>query len=63
MRICLKEFLMLPVLSLNPLFLRVLFGPLLSADRPQSDADITIFGGDINATPIESAHQPYGMLR
>ena len=25
---------MLPVLSLNPLFLRVLFGPLLSADRP-----------------------------
>jgi len=29
----------------------------------QSDADITIFGGDLNATPIDNMHQPYGMLR
>ena len=27
------------------------------------DADIQIFGGDINATPIDNLHQPYGMLR
>ena len=27
------------------------------------DADITLFGGDINATPIDNMHQPYGMLR
>ena len=27
------------------------------------DADITIFGGDLNATPIDNMHQPYGMLR
>jgi len=27
-----------------------------------SDADIQIFGGDINATPIDNLHQPYGML-
>ncbi|XP_023336100.1 putative neutral sphingomyelinase [Eurytemora carolleeae] len=29
----------------------------------KSDADITLFGGDINATPIDNMHQPYGMLR
>ena len=27
------------------------------------DADITIFGGDLNAVPMDNMHQPYGMLR
>ena len=25
-----------------------------------SDADIAIFGGDLNASPIENPHHPYG---
>jgi len=29
----------------------------------RSDADIAIFGGDLNAGPIESPRHPYGMLR
>jgi len=29
----------------------------------KSDADIVIFGGDINANPIDDIRQPYGMLR
>lgn len=29
----------------------------------QSDADIAIFGGDLNAAPIESENHPYGMMR
>ena len=28
-----------------------------------SDADIAIFGGDLNAAPIENQHHPYGMMR
>ena len=28
-----------------------------------SDADIAIFGGDLNASPIENPHHPYGMMR
>ena len=28
----------------------------------RSDADIAIFGGDLNAGPIESPRHPYGML-
>jgi len=28
-----------------------------------SDADIAIFGGDLNATPIDKPHHPYGMMR
>lgn len=29
----------------------------------RSDADIAIFGGDINAKPVNSPHSPYGMCR
>jgi len=29
----------------------------------RSDADIAIFGGDLNAAPIESQNHPYGMMR
>lgn len=28
-----------------------------------SDADIAIFGGDLNASPIEKPQHPYGMMR
>ena len=28
-----------------------------------SDADIAIFGGDLNASPILEPHHPYGMMR
>ena len=29
----------------------------------RSDADLAIFGGDLNAGPIDSPRHPYGMLR